>query len=217
MKKTSAWLTIMLLLGLGVSRESNAFTIDFEDLADSTPVADQYSSLGVTFSGGTTAEAYVSLFEGEYPPHSGSKALLIDAGSLTLSFSSPVADFSAYISYASPLTLTFYDSAGSQTGTLHSLFLSNLGLSGDAGSSPNEFFSFQSASAISMLVFTTGLDGSSYALDDVSVSTVPEPPVWLLLGVGILTIGLLTRRKGPHVPVRMCFTESLSVTKGGTI
>jgi hypothetical protein len=100
MKKTSVWLAIMLLLSLGALNESNAFTIDFEDLPDLTLVTDQYSSLGATFSGGTIAEAGVTLFEDEYPPNSGSRALLVDAGPLTLSFNSPVTEFSAYGTYA---------------------------------------------------------------------------------------------------------------------
>lgn len=193
MKKTSLWCAIMLLLGLLGSGESNAFVIDFEDLPDVTSVTDQYSALGVTFSGGTIGEAGVSLFELEYPPRSGSKAFLIDAGPLTLSFSSPVTEFSAYLTYAAPLTLTFYDSAGSQLATLNSLFSSNLGLSGDAGTTPNELFNFQSGYGISRLVFGISPDDSSYVLDDVSVSSVPEPALWLLLGTGILSVCLLTR------------------------
>jgi hypothetical protein len=195
MKKTSVWLAIMLLLSLGALNESNAFTIDFEDLPDSTPVTDQYSSLGATFSGGTIVEAGVTLFEDEYPPNSGSRALLVDAGPLTLSFNSPVTGFSAYGTYAAPLTLTFYDLDGIQIGTLQSIFSSNLGLSGDTGSSPNELFSFQSASGISRLVFATSSDDSSYVLDDVSGFAVPEPAAWLLFGIGTLAMGLLTRRR----------------------
>jgi hypothetical protein len=193
MKKTSMWCAIMLLLGLLGSGESNAFIIDFEDLPDVTPVTDQYSALGVTFSGGTIGEAGVSLFEMEYPPRSGNKALLIDAGPLTLSFSSPVPDFSAYVTYAAPLTLTFYDSAGNQLAILNSLFASNLGLSGDMGSTPEELFAFQSGYGISKLVFDVIPDDSSYVLDDVSASSVPEPALWLLLGAGILSVCLVIR------------------------
>jgi hypothetical protein len=209
MKKIGRSFAIMLIFSLVPFSDSEAFVIDFEDLPDLTPVTDQYSRLGVTFSGGTAVESGVSLFELEYPPRSGSNALLIDAGPLTLNFSSPVGEFSACLTYVAPLTLTFYDSSGGQIATLHSLFSSNLGLSGDLGSSPNELFDFQSPYGISKLVFDTGPDDSSYVLDDVSApcSSVPEPALSLLLGAGILSVCLFTRRRALKELIIWCFTR----------
>jgi hypothetical protein len=196
MKKTCIRLAILLLLGLVAFDNSDASTIGFEELQDLTSVTDQYSSLGVTFSAGIAAEAGVSLFEQECPPHSGDKALLVEKGPLTLLFVSPVTQFSAYLTYAAPMTLTFYDLTGSSITMFNSYFFSNLGMSGDAGSSPNEFFSFQYSSGISKLVFSTGSGDDSYVLDDITVSAVPEPAVSFLLAAGILSLGLLTRKEG---------------------
>jgi hypothetical protein len=195
MPKIAFCLAVASIVCVGLFSEGRAFIIDFEDLPDSTPVTDQYSALGITFSGGVAAESGITLFELECPPHSGSKALLIDAGPLTISFSSPVHEFGTYISYAAPLSLTFYDQQGDQIGTWSSLFSSNFGLSGDSGSSPNELFTFRTTVGLSSVVFHISPDGNSYVLDDVSASSVPEASPLLFVVAGILSIYILTQSK----------------------
>jgi len=55
---------------------------------------------------------------------------------MELIFTSPMTDFSAYFTYLAPLTLSFFDTLNNLEGTVSSLFLSNLALSGDPGSGP---------------------------------------------------------------------------------
>jgi hypothetical protein len=184
--KPIAIVAIFLVFFPGAFERLDAYTINFENLSEGTDVSNQYSSLGVTFSGGTILQAGSWLNELEYPPYSWSNVLGVGSGPLILFFEIPETDFTVYVTYAAALTLTFYDSGNNVIGLEDSLYSSNVGTFGDAGSSPNELFSFHSASGISRLVFDSDF---SYTLDDVTVSTVPEPATWILLAISVLGFG----------------------------
>ncbi len=177
-----------------------AFTIDFEGLPDTTPLSNQYSGLGVTFSNATILTAGKSLNELEFPPHSGINVVIDDGGPILLDFSTPVVDAGGYFTYLSPVTLTAYDSLNSVVATISSAYLSNLALSGDPGSSPNEFLELAYGGGISQLQITGDPSGSSFTLDDftatpVPATPVPEPHGLLLLGSGLVGITILRKRK----------------------
>jgi hypothetical protein len=177
---------MILLVSLGGINKIEAFTIDFEGLPDSTPITNQYSSLGVDFSNATVLTAGISLNEFEFPPHSGDNVVFDDGGPMTLTFGTPVLDFGAYFTYLVPLTLSFFDSLSNLEGTVASAFSNNMALSGDLGSSPNEFLSFAWNPGISSVVIAGDPSGGSFTMDDVTATPVPEPSTLLLLGSSLL-------------------------------
>jgi hypothetical protein len=186
---------------------TQAYTIDFEDLPDSTVVTDQYQAFGVQFARATGITAGFSLLEWEFPPHSGSTVVFDDGGPITMLFSNPVASFGAYFTYMSPLMVSFVDSAGQVIAQLSSACGSNLALSGDEDSLPNEFISFASALGISKVIIAGDGAGASFTMDDVMITTeIQEPPPWLLVGFGFSLISLyalpLRRRLLPHDVLR---------------
>jgi hypothetical protein len=177
---------VLLLLTaalLPASLLADITTIDFETFPDSTPIADSTPITtqfpGLTFTDATIITAGISLNEFEFPPHSGSNVAFDDGGLISIAFASPILSFGAYFTYSEPLTLAALDSTSVQVATALSLFSSNLALSGDSGSSPNEFLQVSFASGISAVTITGDPLGGSFVMDDVMYTTpeaaVPEP------------------------------------------
>lgn len=182
---------LMLLLGQQPVR-ADTLTIDFEGFPDSTSLTTQYP--GLTFTNATVITAGISLNEFEFPPHSGVNVVFDDGSPISVNFASPILSFSGFFTYAEPLVLAAFDASSSQVGSAVSLFSSDLALSGDTGSSPNEFLSVSFAGGISSVTITGDPAGGSFVLDDVTyTSAVPEPNSLVLL----LTCagGLLAFRK----------------------
>jgi len=178
---------LLILLGAG---NLGAVTIDFETLSDSEMVTTQYAGFGVTFTNATALTAGISLNEFEFPPNSGVNVVFDDGGEMNLTFSTPMANVGAYFTYLAPLTLSFFDSSNNLEGTVTSAFSSNLALSGDPGSSPNEFLNFSWASGISSVVISGDPAGGSFTMDDLTAAPlsvpIPEPGTMLLLGSGLI-------------------------------
>jgi hypothetical protein len=120
-----------------------------------------------------------------------------DGGPLAIEFSIPVTSILAYLSYAVPVTLELYDAGSTLVGTATSLFTSNMALSGESGSFPNEMFSLVFAGGFSRAVFVGDAMGGSFALDDLSfepaANGIPEPSTLALALLGLVT--LLPRRQ----------------------
>jgi hypothetical protein len=192
MKKNYLLVAVLVLFTLLLIGETQAITIDFEGFSDSTSLSNQYSALGVTFTNATIITAGISLNEFEFPPHSGVNVVFDDGGPMVVSFSTPMSNVGAYFTYEVPLALSFYDPVNDLEGTINSAFSSNMALSGDPESSPNEFLSFASVSGISEVVITGDPLGSSFVMDDLTFNplstAVPEPSTLLLLGSCLLGI-----------------------------
>ncbi len=183
------------------SANASAVSIDFETLADGAAVTNQFTGAGLTFSNAISLKAGFSLNELDFPPHSGSVVVSDDGGPMTLLFSSPVTQVSAFFTYVVPapltLTLTAWDALDVVLGSTLSLYSTNAALSGDPGSSPNEFLELVFASGISKLTVTGDAGGGSFVLDDLvftpTAVPIPEPGTAVLTAIALA--GLLARRR----------------------
>lgn len=187
-------LTAALVMG-PPTVNANIIAVDFESFGDGTLITTQIP--GLTFSNATVITAGISLNEFEFPPRSGTNVIFDDGGPITISFSAtlPVLSFSAYFTYLTPLTLMAFDLSNNPMALASSLFASNLALSGDPGSSPNELLQLGFNSGISKIVITGDNLGSSFTLDDLTVTTVPEPSsIILLLTLAVGTLRLANKR-----------------------
>ncbi len=126
-------------------------------------------------------------------------ACSLDGGPIRIDFDTPVASVSGYFTYVSALTLSAFDSGDNLLGFVSSAFGSNLALSGDLGSSPNEFLSLALAN-ISYVIVTGDNFGGSFTLDDLTYDgggAVPEPGT-----VGLFLFGLgaaIRQRRTPRI------------------
>jgi hypothetical protein len=162
--------------------------IDFEGFDDGTPITNQYT--GVTFTNATVITAGFTLDEFEFPPESGVNVVFDDGGPITIDFDSPVLSFGAFFTYAEPLTLDGFDDTDALVASATSAFSSNLGLSGDPGSMPDEFLEVSDASGISSVTITGDPGGDSFTMDDATITSlpsnsVPEPSTGFLLFLGL--------------------------------
>jgi hypothetical protein len=180
-------------------------TINFDSLTEFDAVTNQFP--GLTFSNATVLTAGSSLNDLELPPHSGQNVVFDDGGPMSILFDSPVFGLGGYFTYLEPLTLSAYDASNNLIASISSSFLSNVALSGDVGSSPNEFLAFSSLAAISSLTITGDSAGGSFVLDDLTFDTTPssppsptpEPTTLALLGTGLATMLGVRRRHGRQV------------------
>jgi hypothetical protein len=163
-------------------------SIDFESYSDGEIVG----ATGIaSFDHMFAVTAGLSLNEFEVPPRSGANVALNDDAAVTITFSQGINHFIGYITYGAPIKITTYGSQGVLR-TIESKFTSNLALSGDRFSTPNEEFSFDSANLITSIIFKSSSAGM-FALDDISISTddlpppsqVPEPDSLYLVLLGI--------------------------------
>jgi hypothetical protein len=178
-----------LFLGVG-----HAATIDFEGLADSTILTNQYPDL--TFTNAIVLSAGIGINEFEFPPHSGTNVASDNNGPMTIVFSAPITSFSGYFTYAEPLTLDGFDASDTEVANAVSAYSSNDALVGDPGSSPNEFLSLNFSGGMSSVTITGDPAGGSFVMDDMTyatTTTVPEPATSLLFAVGMTSVLILRK------------------------
>jgi len=187
------------LLSLSAAAPADASVIDFETFLDSQTVTNQIA--GVTLSSTVVLSAGLSLNDFEFPAHSGTNVVIDDIGPIWMHFASPLSAFSGYFTYITPVTVDAFDASFHLLGSVTSAFSSNTALSGNAGSVPNEFLEVASGSKIALIRISGLPDGSSFTLDDVTLtsSSVAEPATLALLllgGVGLARRRLARRTKG---------------------
>lgn len=183
------------LLGLPLAQ---ATVIDFESLVDGDSVTTQFA--GLTFQNTLVLTAGVSLNEFDLPPKSGVNVVFDDGGPIIISFINLMASVSGFFTYTTSLSFLAFDSIGTQIAASSSAFSSNLALSGDFGSTPNEFLQVTSSGGIASVSISGELTGGSFTLDDftfrqTSLNTVSEPATFALLSIGLGAIGLRRRRR----------------------
>jgi hypothetical protein len=169
---------------------------NFEQFTDGEQLTNQIP--GLHFSNTTVVTAGISLNEFELPPHSGVNVAFDEGGPITISFDSPVLSFDGFFTHSVPLTIRGFGGRFGVFASVNSLFSSNLGLSGDPGSSPNEFLQIAFSSSFSVITITGDPDGGSFVMDDASFrsSIVPEPVSCVLGALGVLAVfGTYARRK----------------------
>ena len=173
--------------------------IDFEALADSEAVTTQFT--GLTFANATALTVAISLNEFEFPPRSGANVVLDDGGAISITFASLAQSFGAYFTYSSAITVKAFDGAANLLTSATSGFSTNSALSGDAGSSPNEFLNV-AINGIKRIVIEGDPNGGSFVMDDVVYEqasngggTTPEPGTILLFFAAIIAAALTKKER----------------------
>lgn len=176
---------VVAVLGLAALGNATTVTLDFKGFPDTTILTTQYP--GVTFSNAIILTAGISLNEFEFPPHSGVNVVSDNGGPMFIMFSTPVASFGGYFTYAEMLTIHAYGNSNKLLASTMSPFSNNEALAGDPGSSPNEYLLVSSAAGISDVTITGDPLGGSFVLDDATYVTpqisTPEPSYLPMLGL----------------------------------
>jgi hypothetical protein len=149
----------------------------------------------VEFTNASIATAGISLNELEFPPHSGSNVAIDSGGPIDVTFSSPIDQFGGYFTYSTRLSLEAFGAGNTELGLVQSKFSSNLAISGVPGSSPNELLQFSSSQGIDSVLITGSSKGNSFAMDDIFVTTTPEPNYLLLLAGALAVAGVVAQKR----------------------
>lgn len=187
---------ISLALPFSFALTAGIINVDFDTLTDGDSVTSQFA--GMVFTNTSVLTAGVSLNELEFPPKSGSNVGFDASGPVTINFTAPVLNFKAYFTYLQPLFVRAFNASNNVVGSVSSLYSSNLALSGDVGSVPNELLEMSYAGGIKSISISGDPGGSSFVLDDISVetlsiSTVPEPAHMAVLLIGLIGLVAASR------------------------
>ena len=165
--------------------------IPFENFFNDGDVVGQVGPL--LFTNATVLTAGISLNELELPPMSGVNVISDIGGPMRIDMVNPIASLGGFFTYSTTLTFKAFDASDNLLGEVSSAFASNLALSGDPGSSPNEFLELAFAN-MAYVTITGDLAGSSFAADDLVIDPlVPEPSLVALTLLG--AVACWRRRK----------------------
>jgi len=181
----------LLLLFVVLSVSSLAFagteTINFEQYAEFTQITNQYSALGVTFDSALQLVApNYDYFD--FPAHSGNGVITDDPSSTISMFFAPGSSgfsLTGWFNAPGGMTATAYDSHGNVVATYN----------GTTTPGTTQLFSLNAGTYIAYITFNDLAGGDYMTLDDLSWTPVPEPSTTLVMGSGLLSFGMLLRRK----------------------
>ena len=109
-------LSTVLMLLLASSSLADDIVIDFEGLADFSPVTNQFEGVepvGVTFSSATVLTKGISLNSFFFPPRSGTNVIFdFPTGTIGLAFTGPVTKVAGFVTGNRNVTLTAFNSSG---------------------------------------------------------------------------------------------------------
>lgn len=184
MKKFVLLLAVVLVSSLAFAGTE---TIDFEQYSEYTQITNQYSSMGVTF---TSALQLVAPFYDyqDFPPHSGNGVITDDPNStIGMYFAPGSAGFTVTGWFNAPagMVVTAYNSLNQVVATF----------SGTTIPGTDQMFTLNANTYIAYITFSDSGGGDDMTLDDLSWTPVPEPATPMMLTSGLLSFGLLWRRK----------------------
>ncbi len=181
----------LALLFVVLSFSSLAFagseTINFEQYAGYTQITNQYASIGVTFDSALQLVApNYDYFD--FPPHSGNGVITDDPSNvITMTFAAGFAGTSLTGWYNAPagMTATAYNSMGQVIATF----------TGSTTPGITQEFALNASTYIAYITFNDAGGGDYMTLDDLTWTSIPEPATTLVMGSGLLTFGIMLRRK----------------------
>jgi len=183
-----------------------ATVINFEGLSDS----DMIGRIGAAeFTDTYVASAGSSLNDLEFPPNSGINVVYNPDDMINVRFDDLMEKVGAFVTYTSPVFLQAFDDNGVLVTTVVSLYFANTALTGDPGAAPNEYLEVSALSGIRSVLFSTGLLGPTFVIDDLTFEALagpgpgpgpglPEPPTALLILLGLVVArDRFMKRGGP--------------------
>ena len=191
-KIASAVLILSLVL---VPAPSSAQSINFDGTGapcifqKTLPLTTYYQSLGVTFGGNGAILNECALFGVDALSGSSYWALNTVAygnGIATINFTQPVYSFSIWVASGfqpGGFVLTAFDGGGGLAGSSFMV------------TDENEWGQLRVTSGEGIDRILIGSSDYAYVLDDLEMSTIPEPSTVVLLGTGLLGIGLVAWRR----------------------
>lgn len=185
-----------VLIGAAVwlfaANPANALLIDFEEFND----GDLISLVGnATFSSGNNVEVYA--FGGSFA-QSGVNTIAPDAGGGSFTGDLFV-DFTAAVD-----NLSFWSGGDDIIGLqatinvfVDGLFASAVGLVGDGSASTTDFHDLSAFSGVTRIEIVNVIDPAGLVYDDFGfdVTAVPEPSILGLFALGLIAVGVTTRRR----------------------
>lgn len=190
------WYLLLVALIVMGSAKAALVEVDFDSLSDGDALSNQLS--GLAFTNAEVLSAGLSLNEFEFPPRSDANVVTDVGGAVLVDFLSPVFAVGGYFTYLTPLSFSAYDSAHALIGSVVSAYSNNLAISGDPGSSPNEFLGVATTVPIYQIMILGDPFGFSFVMDDLTYNTeravrdVSEPWVLYLL---LTALGMLAMTK----------------------
>ncbi|PRC93206.1 PEP-CTERM sorting domain-containing protein [Solimicrobium silvestre] len=183
-------------VSVGIGSFSSGPDITFETLSNSTPITNQYSGLGVTFSNFWADTSYGTTF-------------FSDAGNVGAdNFAGPggCCTSSATINFTTDYSMVGFEIVSNGNTTINVLSANNEMDTFNFNARPNSnsgiFVGLENLSGISEISFGPSAENDAFLIDNIRLEgaapqpgTVPEPGILALLGIGLIGFYFARRKK----------------------